>query len=90
MFAEFSLPTGGEDQRGYVTYTATAHYADLKYLINSWVNYTHQTGWLQYPVKTAAEHRMSGAWNDTGAFLTVQDALQFYNTDNGIDLINAD
>lgn len=90
VFAEFSLPKSGEDQRGYVTYTATAHNADVKYLINSWVNYTHQTGWLQYPVKTAAEHRMSGAWNNAGAFLTVQDALQFYNTDDGIKLIGAD
>ena len=33
---------------------------------------------------------MSGAWNDAGAFLTVQDALQFYNTDDGIELISAD
>lgn len=77
LFAEFSMPKNSEDQRGYVAYTAVAYYDDVQFIINSWINYTHQTGRLQYPVKTAAEYRMSGAWSDTGPFVTVQNALQF-------------
>jgi len=90
VFASFSMPKNSEDQRGYISYTTTAHYADVKYIMNSWVNYTHQRGWLQYPVNTATEYRMSGAWNDYGPFVTVQDALQFYNTDDGIDMLTAE
>lgn len=41
----------------------------------------HQQTWLQYPVVTAMEKRMTSAWGDTGAFRTVQDVLQFYPAD---------
>ena len=75
LFAAFSLPRGGENQRGYVSYTV-AECAD-GWILNSWVNYTHQLTWLQYPVRTAMAQRMEGGWNRAGAFLTVQDALQF-------------
>ncbi len=88
VFAEFSMPKCGGDKRGYVAYTAAAHYKDVRFIIDSWVNYTHQRTWVQYPALTAAEHRMSGAWNDSGAFITVQDALQFCDTDNGIELLS--
>ena len=37
----------------------------------------HQQTWLQYPVVTAMEKRLTAAWGDTGAFRIVQDALQF-------------
>ena len=43
--------------------------------------YTHQQSWLQYPVVTAMEKRLTAAWGDTGAFRTVQDALQFFPED---------
>ena len=48
------------------------------YLFSSWINYTHQRTWLQYPVITAMESRIKNFWNTAGAFYTVQDALQFY------------
>ncbi len=47
------------------------------YIISSWFNYTHQRRWLQYPVMTAMEKRMSSGWNRAGAFITVQSAIQF-------------
>ena len=41
----------------------------------------HQQTWFQYPVVTAMENRLTAAWGDTGAFRTVQDALQFFPED---------
>ena len=76
VFAEFSLPNQGEDHRGYVSYTVKA--TQEGWIVDSWINYTHQTGWFQYPALTAKEkHLVSGVW-DTPVFKTVQDALQFY------------
>ena len=87
LFATFSMPAKGERHRGYVAYPI----AETKdgYIVSSWINYTHQRSWLQYPALTAAEKRMTSWQNDAGAFLTVQDALQFYPTEEGIELINA-
>lgn len=56
------------------------------WVASSWFNYTHQMHFLQYPVKTAMESRISSGWNDAGAFKTIQDSLQFYVTDDGIEL----
>ena len=89
-FASFSLPGRGEDQRGYVAYTVTARPAAVQYMINSWVNYIHQRGWWQYPVKTAAEYRMSGARGRADPFVLVQAALQFYNLGDTIDVIRGE
>lgn len=87
IFATFSLPRSGEKHRGYVAYPATkmqdGHIADC------WINYTHQCTWMQYPAVTAMEMRMRSGWSDAGAFKTVQDALQFYPTDEGTKVINA-
>lgn len=74
-FAAFSMPRTGENCRGYVSYPVTE--VQDGYIISSWVNYTHQRSWFQYPVMTAMEKRMTYSWNDAGAFITVQDALQF-------------
>ena len=41
----------------------------------------HQQTWLQYPVVTAMEKRLTTTWEDSGAFRTVQDALQFFPAD---------
>ena len=79
LFAPFSMPRHAEHARGYVAYTAAA--VQSGYLLNSWCNYTHQQSLLQYPVVTAMEKRLTAAWGDTGAFRTVQDALQFYPAD---------
>lgn len=75
VFATFSLPPGSEHQRGYVAYSTVINRDE--YIIDSWVNYTHQKNPLQYPVKTAMKHRMTNFWNESVAFTTVQDALQF-------------
>lgn len=75
VFAAFSLPNGGEHYRGYLSYCI----AELEdgWLVDAWINYTHQRSWMQYPVVTAKEKRMAGGSIHDGAFVTVQDALQF-------------
>ena len=75
LFAAFSLPRHAEHTRGYVAYSTTE--ALNGYILSSWEYYVHQQTWLQYPVVTAMEKRLTAAWGDTGAFRTVQDALQF-------------
>ncbi len=76
VFAAFSMPQGGEKQRGYLAYPIDE--AQDGYIIDSWFNYTHQQSLLQYPAVTAMESRMTSAWNDSGVFKTVQTALQFF------------
>ena len=86
VFAAFSLPSGAENYRGYIAYPAEE--LSDGYIISSWFNYTHQSSPFQYPAMTAMEYRMSGGWNKSGVFLTIQDALQFYPTDEDVELIN--
>ena len=81
IFASFSLPNDGARQRGYISYL-TEEAAD-GYIIDSWCNYTHQQTWFQYPVWTATDRQMAGAPIRDGAFQTVQDALQFYMSEEG-------
>ena len=75
LFAAFSLPRHGEHARGYVAYSTTE--ALDGNILSSGEYYVHQQTWLQYPVVTAMEKRLTAAWGDTGAFRTVQDVLQF-------------
>ena len=85
VFAAFSMPAKGERHRGYVAYpTAVAREG---YLIDSWIYYTHQTSWLQYPAVTATEARMYSGWESPKAFRTVRDALQFHSTKEGAELL---
>jgi len=70
---------GSEHARGYVASPAAA--VQSGYLLNSWCNYTHQQSLLQYPAVTAMEKRMTSAFGNTGAFYTVQHALQFFPED---------
>lgn len=79
LFAAFSLPRHAEHARGYVAYSTTE--ALNGYIFSSGEYYVHQQTWLQYPAVTAMEKRLTAAWGDTGAFRTVQDALQFYPAD---------
>ena len=79
LFAPFSMPRHAESARGYVAYSAAA--VQSGYLLSSWCNYTHQQSWLQYPAVTAMEKRMTSAFGNTGAFYTVQHALQFFPED---------
>lgn len=76
VYAAFSLPRQGENYRGYLTYAAL----EMKdgYRMDSWMNYTHQRRWWQYPVRTAMEECMTGGWMPSRAFITMQTALQFF------------
>ena len=85
VFATFSMPAKGDNHRGYVAYPIVE--IQDGYIISSWINYTHQQSWLQYPAMTAMEKRMTNGWSDAGAFMTIQDALQFYPPYEGIDII---
>ncbi len=76
IFATFSMPYNSQQQRGYLAYPVDE--VQDGYIIDSWVNYTYQYSWFQYPAVTAMEKRMSNAWNNAGAFKTIQNALQFY------------
>lgn len=79
LFAAFSMPRHAESARGYVAYSAAG--VQSGYLLSSWCNYTHQQSLLQYPAVTAMEKRMTSAFGNTGAFYTVQHALQFFPED---------
>lgn len=83
LFAAFSLPRHGEHVRGYVAYSTTE--ARDGYILSSGVYYTHQQSWLQYPVVTAMEKRLTTTWGDSGAFRTVQDVLQFDPVDEATE-----
>lgn len=76
VFAEFSMPADGENHRGYVSYTAME--TQDGWILDVWINYTHQIDWLQYPVITAKEKHLTAGLGDTHAFITIQDALQFF------------
>ena len=82
VFAAFSLPNEGENHRGYASYTILE--VQPGWIVNSWMNYTHQLSAIQYPVQTATAHEQSGAWSNY-KFLTIQDALQFSIDEGGID-----
>lgn len=83
LFAAFSLPRHAEHARGYVAYSTTE--ALDGNILSSGEYYTHQQSWLQYPVVTAMEKRLTAAWGDTGAFRTVQDVLQFDPVDEAAE-----
>ena len=76
VFAEFSMPQKGENHRGYVSYTIKE--AQDGWIVDAWINYTHQTTWLQYPAITAKQKHMISGVSSTYVFKTIQDALQFY------------
>lgn len=82
VFASFSLPSSGENCRGYLTYSVEAYEAVNNYLISSWLNYNHQRTWMQYPVQTAEEDILAFSWNE-GAFSMSQSAIQFYPAEDG-------
>lgn len=86
VFAEFSMPRGGENHRGYVSYTIKE--TQDGWIVDAWINYTHQTTWLQYPAITAKQKHMTSGVGDTYVFKTVQDALQFYPTEEDVRPLN--
>lgn len=86
VFAAFSMPAKGNNYRGYLAYPVEENQDG--YIIDSWVNYTHQKSLLQYPAMTAMEKRMTNSLNDAGAFITIQDALQFFPSDENSETLN--
>lgn len=86
VFAAFSMPKDGENHRGYVCYTIAE--AQDGWIVDAWINYTHQVSWLQYPAITAKEKHMVAGVGDTNAFITVQDALQFFPNDETVAPLN--
>ena len=70
----FSMPRGSENQRGYVCLPIQIAQEDT--YVNSWVIYTHQNTWAQYPARTARDSMWSSS-----AFKTIQFALQFDATE---------
>lgn len=86
VFATFSMPRNGSSYRGYIAYPIDEMRDD--YIISSWLHYIHQNSWMQYPVMTAMEKRMTNIWNHAGAFQVLEDALQFYPSDEGIEMIS--
>lgn len=58
-FAEFSLPKGKGNYRGYVSYKIleTKDGSPVK----SWITYVYQKGWLQYPAQTAMDYRITSS-----------------------------
>ena len=76
VFATFSLPNKGENQRGYLIYGIKDNKSDISSVIGSGFNYTHQESFLQYPVLTAKEKRQINGANKAYPFLTRQRALQ--------------
>ena len=74
--ALFSLPLGGENCRGYLTYSMST--VEDGWILDSWMNYTHQINFWNYPLMTAEEHEKRGIWNGMGGFKTSQAAIQFF------------
>ena len=87
VFAEFSLPGNGENQRGYIAYTAKE--MQDGWIADSWINYTHAKTWAQYPALTAKQHRRASSASDTWAFKTVQDALQFFAREDELRILDS-
>lgn len=83
VFADFSMPNDGGRHRGYLSYTTEKIQDGV--ILDSWVNYTHQNSWLQYPVLTATEKRIQNSFAQMEPFKTVHDALQFYPFQDGIE-----
>lgn len=86
IFATFSMPKRGSDWRGYVSYGIKQ--MEEGWIVDAWINYCHQSTFLQYPAKSAAQHRKHGNMFDDSVFITVQDALQFYPTDEEVEILN--
>ena len=73
LFAAFSLPRHGERARGYVAYSTTE--ARDGNILSSGEYYVHQQTWLQYPVVTAMEKRLTAARPTSARMPTAASAL---------------
>ena len=75
VYAAFSLPKQGQNQRGYLIYDVTAQREGAS--IHSWFNYVHQYSPLQFPVRTAMQKELYGTPNFGWGFRTEQTEFQF-------------
>ena len=82
------MPDNGTNQRGYVSYTVDE--VQDGWIINAWINYTHQSTWLQYPVMTALDKHLNMGVSDTRVFKTVQDALQFFPSAETVEVFGSE
>lgn len=74
LFAAFSMPRQGEAHRGYVAYPV-AEVTDGCALLG-YAFYTHQSKWSQYPVSTAMDTRVAGAFGGADeTFVTMMHVL---------------
>lgn len=77
VFGTFLFPRDGVNCRGYVVYS-TVH-INTGYVFTSFLNYTHQKNWMQYPVMTSYENRKT-TWFDSEPFITIQNYWMMLNT----------
>ncbi len=82
FMALFSIPLGGENCRGYLTYPMSAG-EDSK-ILKSWMNYTHQVGFWNYPLMTAEEYEKLGIWR-SGSFQTAQASINWISEETEED-----
>ncbi len=69
----FTFPDAGSNQRAYVTYKIQQN-GSHKSVIDSWLFYTHQSGWWEYPVRSAFAYRKTGPsflWDEWERFHTI-------------------
>ncbi len=72
-YAEFSFPYSGENQRGYFTYSVIQSYDDEKWdHITSTIEYLHQKNPLRFPVKSAKQALIDGAYESNNVFDHIQ------------------
>lgn len=79
IIATFSLPSDGENCRGYVCYGVEM--VEEGWLLNSWCNYFYQQTFLQYPVGTAEETLLSRNFGFNDAIKANQTAIQLSYTE---------
>lgn len=75
IYATFSFPHSGTNHRGYVCYIAAENQPG--WMLSSWIDYTHQKNFFQYPNQTAMDNTLKSFLNKSDAFISMQDAIQF-------------
>ncbi len=86
IFANFSLPDNGENQRGYISYSIIE--LDDGWDAVSWINYTHQKNWMQYPAITAMQVRMEDSFDNPRAFETIQESFRIFESEYNEEIID--
>ena len=75
--AAFSYPARSENQRGYLTYTMDASQCNENSILRDWLQYIHQNGWMQYPVRSALSYQAFPYGSD-GPFSCFEDTIQLF------------